>query len=96
MNKDPKSRAKILLVVGLIALAAGAYFYFTNDSAAIDKANIEIAQYATNAEDAARQIAANNRGDIGSNALTMFLLGFGGVLTLFSIIILLKKPEQKS
>ncbi len=87
MKKNPG----LLLLVGIICLVAGAYFYFQIDGDAINKENLEIATSATSAEEAAKLIAANNQNEVGGNSLAMFLLGFGGVITLFSAIALVKK-----
>lgn len=97
MNSNPKSRAKILLIVGIIALAAGFFLNYSSNKKGEEnnKANIEIAQNATNAQDAARQIAANNQSEVAGNTFGMFFLGIGGAMTLLSIIMLVRKdPNQ--
>lgn len=95
MNPNLKNRGKVLLIIGVLALIIGIWMYATNDSEAVNAANLEIMQNATNATDAAQQISANNRSETGNHMLAMFLMGMGGVLTLFSIVILLAKKSEE-
>jgi len=86
-----KNKPQLLLIVGIIALFIGGYLYFQVDGEAVNQKNIEIATTATSAEEAARQISANNQNEVGGNAIALFLLGLGGAITLISIINLVKK-----
>lgn len=89
-----KNKSMILLTIGVIALIVGGYLYFQVDGDAVNQQNIEILSNATNAEDAARLIAANNRSEVGGNSIALFLLGLGGAMTLLSLIGLLKKNPE--
>ncbi|MCJ8155498.1 hypothetical protein MKJ01_17200 [Chryseobacterium sp. SSA4.19] len=86
-----KNKSQVLLIIGIIALAIGGYLYFQGDGDSVNQKNIEIATTATSAEEAAKQISANNRSEIGGSSAALFLLGLGGVLTLVSVINLVKK-----
>lgn len=86
-----KNKSQVLLIIGIIALFIGGYLYFKGDGDAVNQKNTEIATTATSAEEAARQISANNRSEIGGNSAALFLLGLGGVLTLVSIVSMVKK-----
>lgn len=89
-----KKKSGILLIVGIVCLVIGGYLYMKNNDGSVDQNNIEIQRTATSAEDAARQISANNNSEIGGNSGAMFLLGLGGVLTIASIIGMTKKENQ--
>lgn len=86
-----KNKSQVLLIIGIIALAIGSYLYFQADGDAVNQKNTEIATTSTSAEEAAKQISANNRSEIGGNSAALFLLGLGGVLTLASIVSMVKK-----
>ncbi|KFF03870.1 hypothetical protein [Chryseobacterium luteum] len=86
-----KNKSQVLLIIGIIALVIGGYLYFQADGDAVNQKNIEIATTATSAEEAAKQISANNRSEVGGNSLALFLLGLGGAITLVSIISMVKK-----
>ena len=87
MQKNPK----LLLIVGVVCLLIGVYLYFTIDGDVVNNQNLDIARNATNAQDAARQISENNRSEVGGGFVSMFLLGIGAMLTLVSIILMVKK-----
>jgi len=89
-----KNKSQVLLFIGIIALAIGGYLYFQADGDAVNRKNMEIATTATTAEEAAKQISASNQSEIGGNSAAMFLLGLGGVLTLVSIISMMKKKQD--
>ncbi|WP_129533855.1 hypothetical protein [Chryseobacterium sp. 3008163] len=92
LNNDiMKNKSQVLLIIGIIALVIGSYLYFQVDTDAVNQKNIEIATTATSAEEAAKQISANNKSEVGDNSIALFLLGLGGVLTLVSIINMVKK-----
>lgn len=86
-----KNKSVVLLIIGIIALVIGGYLYFQVDGEAVNRENIEIATSATSAEEAAKQISANNQSEVGGNSIAFFLLGMGGVLTLVSIINMVKR-----
>ena len=90
-NNIMKNKSQLLLIIGIIALVIGGYLYFQVDSDAVNQKNMEIATTATSAEEAAKQISDNNRSEVGGNSVALFLLGLGGVLTLVSIINMVKK-----
>ncbi len=83
--KKSKLMMTIMMVAGVLLLLIGYYLAFRTNTNAVDKTNTQIAQNATSAESAARQISINNQRETRGNSLGMFLLGFGGVITLFSI-----------
>lgn len=89
-----KNKSLILLIVGVVALVIGGYLYFQIDGDAVNQKNIEILSNATNAEDAARLISANNRSEVDGNSIALFLLGLGGAMTLLSLVGLLKKNPE--
>lgn len=86
-----QKKSRLLLIIGLICLLVGGYLYFGNDGKSVNEQNIEIATNATNAQDAARQISENNRGEVGGHFVAMFLLGIGGMLTIVSVVGMMKK-----
>lgn len=89
-----KNKSKIVLIIGVISLLIGGYLYFQVDGDAVNQKNIEILSNATNAEDAARLIAANNRSEVGGNSIALFLLGLGGAMTLVSLVGMFKKNNE--
>lgn len=89
-----QNKSKVVLIIGIIALIIGGYLYFQVDDDAVNQKNIEILSTATNAEDAARLISANNRNEVGGNSLSLFLLGLGGAMTLVSLVRLFKKNRE--
>lgn len=89
-----KKKSKYSLVIGLVVLIIGTYLYFQVDGQATNRQNTEIAMTATNAEDAAKQIAANNSTEVGDHSFAMFLLGLGGALTLLSLFRLMRKNSS--
>lgn len=72
-----KNKSQLLLIVGIIALVIGGYLYFQVDGEAVNQKNIEIATTATSAEEAAKQISANNRSEVGGNSIALFFIRFG-------------------
>lgn len=86
-----KKKPLILLIVGVVCLIIGGYLYSRSNNNSVNDRNLEIAKNATSAEDAARQISANNRGEVDGNELAMGLLGFGAVLTLGGIFGMAKR-----
>lgn len=67
------TRAKLLLALGIIFLIIGLALNFVN----LGGDNATIAQQATNAQEAALAISANNQKMILINAISMFLIGLG-------------------
>ncbi|WP_051353712.1 hypothetical protein [Atopobium fossor] len=90
-----KKRANILLVAGLIALAAGMGISVFKPNPQQD--NLRIAQNAQNAEKAALAISANNRSDLFGTTLGNGFLGFGIATTVGSLVIrvIASKKEQQ-
>lgn len=86
-----KQKSRFLLLIGVVCLGLGTYLYFKNNGDSVNQKNLDISRNATSAEDAARQISANNQGEIGGNSFAMLLLGIGGVLTVASIYNMTKK-----
>ena len=82
-------KEKILLVVGIIFLAAGLFLIFTEKK--VSGNNLEIARNATDAYEAARMISQNNRSEVGMHLVGMFCTGFGLVLTAVGGFTFLKK-----
>lgn len=82
-------KEQILLIVGAILLVIGVVLSMTNGGAD----NVTIAQQATNAQEAALAISANNQKEIIMNAISMFLIGFGGVLMAVPALKFLKKKN---
>lgn len=89
-----KNKSKLFLIIGIVCLLVGGYLYLSVDGDAVNQQNLEIMQTATNAQEAAQQISANNRGEVGGNALAMLLLGFGAMMTIGSVILMAKKEKQ--
>jgi hypothetical protein len=56
-----------------------------------DEKSFAIAMTATDANAAAQAISAANNPEVGTNTLSMFLLGLGGALTVASIFMLRKQ-----
>lgn len=83
----------ILAVLGIILLAIGLFIVFTNKNS--NTANIDIAMNATNAAEAARLISQNNRSEVGSHMLGMFLIGIGGALTVFAPLVMFFQSKSK-
>lgn len=80
-------KEQILLIVGGILLVIGVVLSMTNGGAD----NAAIAQQATNAQEAALAISANNQKEIIMNAISMFLIGLGGMLIAVPALKFLKK-----
>lgn len=84
-----KSKAKKLLIVGIICLAiGGASFLVVGD---INAQNLAIARNTTSAYEVASQIAKNNRTDMYIQLTRIAILAFGGMLTLLCTAALLRK-----
>jgi hypothetical protein len=104
-----KQSPRLLLVIGIVLLAIGAFMSFAGGSpkadfaqavrcrerfqdqaaempARCDEAAFATATTATDANQAAASISASNNQGIGGNALGMFLLGLGLLMTLASLI----------
>jgi len=85
-------RIKTLLLIGVILLVVGlGLLTFYPDSNA---ENVKIAQNATNAYDAARQISSNNQSDMLVHFVSMFCIGLGGTITVLSVLQLNKLKKQ--
>lgn len=82
-------KEQILLIVGAILLVIGVVLSMMNGSAD----NAAITQQATNAQEAALAISANNQKEILMNAISMFLIGFGGMLIAVPALKFLKKKN---
>lgn len=80
-------KEKVLLTIGIIILAIGIILNFIN----FGGDNASIAQQATNAQDAALAISDNNKTAILVNALSMFLIGLGGLLSALTALKFMKK-----
>ena len=74
-----------LKIVGLIALLLGIALYFAVPDNS--QKNLEIARTVTSAQEAAKAISANNQAEVGLHIASMALIGFGGVVTVFSFIV---------
>ena len=75
---------KRFLIVGIISLAVGLFIVMTNKDQ--NENNLQIAQNATSAQEAAQLISRNNRSEVGGHMLGMFLIGLGAALTGASVI----------
>lgn len=84
MNKE-----KVLLTISIVILAIGIILNFIN----FGSDNTEIAQQAMNAQEAAIAISTNNRMDILVNAISLFLIGLGGLLTALTVLKILKNKR---
>ncbi len=82
-------KEQILLILGAILLVIGVVLSMMNGGAD----NAAIAQQATNAQEAALAISANNQKEIIMNAISMFLIGFGGMLIAIPALKFLKKKN---
>lgn len=82
-------KEQILLIVGAILLVIGIVLSMIN----IGGDNATIAQQATNAQEAALAISSNNQKEILMNAISMFLIGFGGMLIAVPALKFLKKKN---
>lgn len=83
------TKEKILLTIGIIVLVVGIILNFIN----FGGDNSTIAQQSMNAQEAALAISANNRTDILVNAISMFLIGFGGLLTALAALKVMQKKR---
>lgn len=115
MKKNPI----ILLVFGLVLLAAGGLMSFTGGHPKADAAQASQCRErmkdqgadmlirchekafattitATDANSAAQAISTANNSEVGSNSLSMFLLGLGGVLTVAGVFMLRKRASTGS
>lgn len=81
------TKEKILLVVGAILLVIGVVLSMMN----VGVDHTAIAEQATNAQEAALAISSNNQKEILMNAISMFLIGFGGMLIAVPALKFLKK-----
>lgn len=104
-----KQNPRLLLVIGTVLIALGAFMSFAggspkaNPAQAVqcrerlqdqsaemltrcDEPAFATAMTATNANQAAASISASNSHEIASNALGMFLLGIGLVMTLAGLL----------
>lgn len=85
-------KTKNLFLTGIIVLIIGlGLFTFYPDSS---EENMQIALKATNAHDAARQIASNNQMEVFVNMASMFFIGLGGTITVLAGIQLNKQKKQ--
>ena len=86
-------KMKMVFLIGIVALAAGVFFIFTNKSK--QEENLDIALNANNAQEAAIMISRNNRQELGVHTAGMFLTGLGGALTIMGGLgIALNKKKQ--
>jgi hypothetical protein len=104
-----KQNPRLLLVIGIVLLALGAFMSFAGGApkadpaqavqcrqrlqdqgvemlARCDEAAFATAMTATDADQAAASISASNNQEVGGNALGMFLLGLGLVMTLAGLL----------
>ena len=104
-----KRNPRLLLIVGLVLLALGAFLSFAGGPpkanpaqamqcrermqdqgpemlASCEEAAFATAMTATDADQAAASISASNNREIGGNALGMFLIGLGLVMTLAGLL----------
>lgn len=88
-----KNRPGLMLIVGIAVLLIGTYLYFQNEGVDVSHKNSEIATTEMSAEEASKRIAANNQSEVGNNDVAEFMLSFGGVLTVFSVISLVTKKS---
>ena len=86
-------KMKNLFIIGIVSLFVGGFMLFTNKDSSSE--NIEIAQNATNAQDAARMISQNNRKELGGSLVGKFLAGFGLSLTIVSAIGMVKAKKNE-
>ena len=84
---------KRFLIVGIISLAVGLFIVMTNKDQ--NENNLQIAQNATSAQEAAQLISRNNRSEVGGHMLGMFLIGLGAALTGASVIWMIAKKNKK-
>ena len=57
--------------------------------------NLQIAQNATSAQEAAQLISRNNRSEVGGHMLGMFLIGLGAALSGASVIGMIAEKNKK-
>ena len=84
---------KRFLIVGIISLAVGLFIVMTNKDQ--NENNLQIAQNATSAQEAAQLISRNNRSEVGGHMLGMFLIGLGAALSGAKIIGIITKKNKK-
>ena len=60
-----------------------------------DVLNLQIAQNATSAQEAAQLISRNNRSEVGGHMLGMFLIGLGAALSGASVIGMIAEKNKK-
>ena len=84
---------KRFLIVGIISLAVGLFIVMTNKDQ--NENNLQIAQNATSAQEAAQLISRNNRNELGGHMLGMFLIGLGAALSGASVIGMIAEKNKK-
>ena len=84
---------KRFLIVGIISLAEGLFIVMTNKDQ--NENNLQIAQNATSAQEAAQLISRNNRSEVGGHMLGMFLIGLGAALSGASVIGMIAEKNKK-
>ena len=84
---------KRFLIVGIISLAVGLFIVMTNKDQ--NENNLQIAQNATSAQEAAQLISRNNRSEVGGHMLGMFLIGLGAALSGASVIGMIAEKNKK-
>lgn len=91
-----QNKSKLLLIIGVLALLISGFLFMNNDGDAVNKTNLEIATNATNAQDAAAQIAANNQSETGQHMAAMGLLGMGAMLVIGSFVVKKKLDDSNA
>ena len=84
---------KRFLIVGIISLAVGLFIVMTNKDQ--NENNLQIAQNATSAQEAAQLISRNNRSEVGGHMLGMFLIGLRAALSGESVIGMIAEKNKK-
>ena len=96
MKQVNPQRVKILFIVSIICLVVGAVLFFISSGSSnvneslLNGGSLE----GKSAAEIAEIYSNNNRGNLMSNSLANFLLGFGLVTFLFSGYMLLKNAKK--
>lgn len=83
----------IVILVGIVCFGIGLTMLKISPDPMEE--NLEIARQATNAQEAAAAIAANNQKDVFSSTLAYLFVGFGAAMTLGGVLMKAKNRASK-
>ena len=77
-------KGSTMIIIGIPLLIVGIILYFVAPSFSAD--NLQIARNARSAMEAAQAISKNNRMELLFNTVGMFLIGMGGMISVFGAV----------